>query len=39
MKILYESIFSFMILNAKRVASIFYMIDSAIYRAVYEKSN
>ena len=39
MKILYESIFSFMILNVKRVVSILYVLDSAIYRAVYEKSN
>ena len=38
MKILYESIFSFMTLNIKRVVSLLYMLDSAIYRAVTKEA-
>ena len=38
MEILYESIFSFMILNVERVVSILYILDSAIYRPVRKKA-
>ena len=38
MEILYESIFSFMILNVERVVSILYTLDSAIYRPVRKKA-